>query len=451
MDEVIKSFLVGLGFGVDDASLSKFNKAIASATLKVTALYGSIQATTAGIAFGISKISQGFEDMAYEYRLIAPAINKALILRQELFKAYNAAGINILKTVQSSIKLNLSLTKTKFALEAIYKSVGAKFFDLFTKQSDIFRDRLYKNMPKIQAVLERFIFFVFKAFDATVILGERVWSILTRIYDFFVMLHKATDGWSTVIIAAIAAWKLLNLSFLATPLGALLALGLAIVALYDDFKTFVEGGQSFINWGSETTKIVIGMVAAITAVGAVWVAWQGILVAWTLVASAVEVVMGVLSGELSVMAIALAVIEAPVWLIVGAITALVAALVAVDAKWKLFGGTLSGFFSGVGGKVLDFFAGSHVQNGIQNAAGFFTQPNASANIGTGGPGNAPVTNPVSSNTVNTKNQNAQHINQTTNVNVTSSADAQSVGRAVGSEQGRVNSDMARNFRNPTAP
>lgn len=56
--EVIKSFLVGLGFGVDDASLSKFNKAIASATLKVTALYTAVNAAASGIVFGISKISE---------------------------------------------------------------------------------------------------------------------------------------------------------------------------------------------------------------------------------------------------------------------------------------------------------------------------------------------------------------------------------------------------------
>lgn len=446
--EVIKSFLVGLGFGVDDASLSKFNKAVASASLKVTALYASVQATATGIAFGISKISQSFEDMAYEYRLIAPAINKALILRQALFQAYNAAGINIIKTVQSSIKLNLSLTKTKFALEAIYKSVGAKFFGLLTKQSDTFREKLFKNMPKIQNVLERFVFLVFKAFDATIILGERVWSILTRVYDFFVMLHKATDGWSTVLIAAVAAWKLLNLSFLATPLGMVLALGVALLALYDDFRTFVEGGQSFINWGSEATKIVIGLISAVAAAGAVWVAWQAILVAWSAIAGIAAVVVGILTGELSVMAIALAIIEAPIWLIIGAVTALVAALTALDAKWNIFGGTLSNFFSGVGGKVLDFFAGSHVQNGVQNAAGFFTQPNAAANLGGGGPGNAPVSNPVSNSTVNNKNSNAQTINQNTNINVNSSADAQSVGKHIGGEQTRVNSDMARNLYNP---
>ena len=84
--ELIKSFLVGLGFGVDDASLAKFNQAIASATLRVAALYGSIKVAAAGIVFGLSDISEGFEKLGYEYRIIAPAINKALVLRRELLE-----------------------------------------------------------------------------------------------------------------------------------------------------------------------------------------------------------------------------------------------------------------------------------------------------------------------------------------------------------------------------
>lgn len=435
--EVLKSFLVGLGFGVDDASLSKFNKAIASATLKVTALYGSIQAMATGIAFGISKISQSFEDMAYEYRLIAPAINKALILRQELFKAYNAAGINILKTVNSSIKLNLSLTKTKFALEAIYKSVGAKFFDLITKQSDIFRDKLYKNMPKIQNALERFVFFIFKAFDATIILGERVWSILTRIYDFFVMLHKATDGWSTVILGAIAAWKLLNLSFLATPFGVLLTGFVALLALWDDFKTFVEGGQSFINWGSDATKMIIGMTAAIGALATAIIAIATVYNIWS---------NGIKIATLAQAALNLVMLANPIGLIIAGVTALIGLLTWLDSKWQIFGGHLSGFFTGIGGKILDFAAGSHVANGVQNASGFFTQPNAQANLGSGG-GAGPSGVPLGGTTNNrTSNQSLQ---QSTTINVNSSADANSVGKSVAGEQSRVNSDMSRNFQSPT--
>lgn len=247
--EIIKSFLMGLGFDVDESSLAAFNKSIQTAALRVTALYGSVNAFAGSMVYAFSKISEGFEEMGYQYHIIAPAINKAIVLRNELLKAYSAAGINIRKTIVDSVRLNFSLTKTKFAIEAIYKSVGSKFFGLLQKQSDAFRKNLYQNMPYIIHSLETLVTVVFKAFDIAIQLGERVWSILGRIYGFFKDLNDATNGWSTAVIGAIAVWKLLNLSFIATPLGAVITAFTLLLSLFDDYKTYTEHRKSFFNWG----------------------------------------------------------------------------------------------------------------------------------------------------------------------------------------------------------
>lgn len=248
--EVLKSFLVSLGFDIDESGLSKFNKSVAEASVKVLAIGTAIEATAVAIGYGIAGISKDFEELGYQFHIIAPAINKALVLRRELLKAYSLAGVNITKVIQNSVKLNYSLAKTGFAFKAIYDSVGSRFFGLITKQSDVFREKLYKNMPVIQNTLERMVQFVFKGFEAITTLGERLWSILSRVYDFFVELHRETQGWSTIVFALIAAWQLLNLSFLASPLGIILSLGAALLALYDDYRTFQEGGKSLFDWTS---------------------------------------------------------------------------------------------------------------------------------------------------------------------------------------------------------
>lgn len=260
--EVIKSFLVGLGFDVDESSLAAFNKSIQTAALRVTALYGAINAFAGSMIYAFSKISEGFEEMGYQYHIIAPAINKAIVLRNELLKAYSAAGINIRKVIVDSINLNMSLTKTKYAMEAIYKSVGSKFFGALQKQSDSFRKKLYENMPYIIKTLEKLVGTVFKAFDAITRLGERLWSILSRIYDFFVLLDKETNGWSTIILEVVAAWQLLNLEFLATPLGMLITGFVALLALFDDFKTWQEGGKSLFDW-TNFIPVIDGVTQAI--------------------------------------------------------------------------------------------------------------------------------------------------------------------------------------------
>lgn len=421
---VIKSFLVGLGFQVDDKSLDDFNKSIADTAKKVTSLYVSINAAATAVGYAISGISQDFEKIGYEYRIIAPAINKAIWLRQEMFKAYNAAGINITKVVQASVKLNMSIAKTKFALDAIYKSVGSRFFELLTKQSDIFRNNIYKNMPKIQAALERFVKFIFKAFEAVTELGTRLWSILTRVYDFFVTLDKATDGWSTYILAAIAAWKLLNLAFLATPLGMIISGLVALLGLWDDFKTFQEGGKSLINWGSETTKMIVGLVAVIGTIVAAYKAWQLGMLAFNAVMQAYDAILALTTG----LEIAAA---APIWAIIAAITALTAALALADSKWKIFGGGLSGAFSNVGGKVMDMFGGLG-KGGEQNAQ------NAQAVIGNS---SAPLGSHGANN-----NQTNQNVSQQTTINLMGTADAGSNGKSVAGEQSKVNFNMVRNLK-----
>ncbi|WP_027188685.1 hypothetical protein [Desulfovibrio cuneatus] len=49
-------------------------------------------------------------------------------------------------------------------------------------------------------------------------------------------------------LALLAAWKLLNLGFVATPLGAVIAGLVALVGLVGDYLTFMEGGKSSFDW-----------------------------------------------------------------------------------------------------------------------------------------------------------------------------------------------------------
>lgn len=404
--EVIKSFLVGLGFGVDDNSLAKFNKAISNASLRVTALYASVQAAAAGIFWSISQISEGFEQMGYEYRIIAPAINKALVLRRELLAAYRAAGINITKTVIESVKFNMSLAKTKFALEAIYKSVGVKFLPLLTKQMNEFRKTLYANMPRIQEALHRFVEFVFRLFKATTILSDRLFSILGRVWDLFKKLDEATDGWSTKIIGFIAVWKLLNLTFLTTPLGMVLAGLVAILALWDDFQTFKEGGKSLFDWSAAQPvleslwKILTSIVDAL---GAVWAIlrstenWDGSKLATGIERLArafqsLNSAMDTLVGSLGF----------------NALNNLLA--------WR----------NRVDNSVLSFFGGG---------SGQFFDPKSFASP------------PVDQSRV--QNSNSSTLHQQTSIVVQGSADANSTAKGVASEQGRLNFDTIRNMKGAT--
>lgn len=411
----IKSFLVGLGFEVNESSLAKFNKSIVSATARITALYAGIKIASAGIVAGVAKISEGFEQLGYELRIIAPAINKTIVLRNEMMKAYSAAGINISEVAKNSVKLNMSLTKTKFILDALYKSVGSKFFTYLTKQSDVFRQNIYKNLPRIQAALEKFVKVMFKALEVTIALGARVWSILTRVYDFFVSLHKATDGWSSIIMGVIAAWKLLNLSFLATPLGQLIAGIIALIALYDDFKVWEEGGESLFNW-EKFLPVIDAVKTSLLAIKAV-------------IISIVDVI-----GNLVLAIYQLFQLDFD-----GFWESLKQAALSVANVFKSVIAYIKSMFSSVGA-LASFVTGAvgGLFGDDQNNVAQNIQNNPAAR-----PSAAPLGSGASSNLTN------QNVKQQTNINIMGTSDANMVGKAVASEQTKVNFDLVRNLRGST--
>lgn len=410
--EVIKQFLVSLGFDVDDNSLNKFTSAIANSAKRVAVMAGAIKVAGAGIFYGISKISQGFEDIGYQYRIIAPAINKAILLRQALMSAYKDAGVNIVYAVRESVKFNMSLTKTKYQLSAIAQSVGLKFIPMLTKQMDIFRTKIKANMPEILKFLESFVTVTFKAVEILTQFGVRLWGILSKIYDGLVSVHKATDGWSTVILAVLAAWKLLNLSFLATPFGMLLAGIVALIALYDDFQVWKEGGESYFNWAR--------WVPAIDAFN-----------------KQLEITLGVLKS---------------LWETIKHL---------FTAFGRLLSGNFSGFFDELieaGKSYVDVLKGMVEQfknmwdfggklfDGIKD--GFNSLFGEDAEIPANVLDNTNMLNgsqPLGANT-NTNNNQNQSINQQTQITINGASDPNATARAIGTEQTRVNFNLARNMK-----
>ncbi len=421
--EVIKSFLVGLGFDIDEQGLAKFYKAIQSATVRISALYSAIQVASAGIFYSISKMSEGFEEVGYQLRLVAPAINKFLILRQAMLSAYKAAGINLTQAVQQSILFNYSLAKTKFALEAIYKSVGIKFIPLLTKQMDEFRQKLFTNMPRIQEVLGGLVKYLFKAFEITIQFGSRVWDVLGRVWEALKNLDAATDGWSTKILLFVVAWKYLNLSFLATPFGMVIAGITALIALYDDFKVWQEGGESLINWGSDTTKMILGMI---TAVGGLALAITGIVAAFRLLGAALKIIT-VLQYAWDI-----AMAANPIGLIIIGVTALIGLLGFLAVKFGVFK-SIGDWFSGVGGRVISALSSSGAAGQVASALG-----GANANSVSQIVDPQPLFNPAANST--------QNVSQKTDIFVQGSSNAQETGKAVASQQDKVNFDLTRNLR-----
>lgn len=111
-----------------------------------------------------------------------------------------------------------------------------------------FRDGVVDNFGRIAGIIEKVANGIFMVADVISTLALRGMQAIGAVVDWF----NGLDGTVKTIIETVAAlgvaWKLLSAGFLATPVGRIIAVGTAILALYDDYKVWKEGGKSLIDW-----------------------------------------------------------------------------------------------------------------------------------------------------------------------------------------------------------
>ena len=544
--ETIKEFLVGLGFKVDEAGLSKFAEGITSATVRVTALATAATAAAAGIVASVQHIASEYDQLdklAQQFRTTADAVDefidtaailglsdekaveslknldRAIVdtsmnmgrakmvfedlgikvtdaagklkpttevmnelaekfkdmergkqlrvmerlgLDPALLKVFNADLAAISAELQAIDKaadfdfetaiveskafmavwreMQQEIAKWKMLFSKAFESVAVKLMPQFrarvkqiTEGMIEFRRRVMDNLPKAIEAIMPIIRVIMRVAEAVVQLAKRVVQAAGVMVGWFFKLNEATNGWVGYILMAAAAWKYLNLSFLATPLGKLLALAAVIALLIDDFLTFREGGESLIDWSTGWGQALAVLVGAITAVGAAILAVKGATLAWAGAVAVWNTVQTIANGimaaaRVAVLAFNLVMYANPIGLVVAAIVALIAAGALLIANWDTVKQWFSSFFDWL---VAGF---NKIAEWGGKVAGVF-------GFGGGAPASAP--SPQAQASLAGSNQN---VNQQTQIVVQGGSDPQSTARAVAGEQGRVNADMARNMR-----
>ena len=470
--EVIKEFLVGLGFQIDEVGLSKFTAFVAGVADKFDALGdladrvnttvesvmrlgyvatltgSSVEAANSSIenlsrvageaALGLRRGAKVFqalglqakdsngnlkdtsvlmaeigdkikdmgrgEQMAALSKLgIDPTMINALTtdvsgLAAEFDQLYKNAGIDANKAAEQSDEFNDSMDRLEMTFDAIKSAVGLNFMGQVKSGIDTLRKFLVENMPKIINAVTPIINVVLRIADAFITIVGRVGSAIGAIIGFLVKVNDATDGWAGAILAAAAAWKFLNLSFLATPLGMILSLVAAIALLIDDFMTWKEGGDSLIDWSAWEPAITSAM-AAIRALRDLLAS------AFTVMFAAVDALIKLLMGDFS-----------GAWNAVG----------------ELVNGVI-GIFTSAWETIKNL--GEDIGNFVGAVAGFFG----------GGSATKPALTPTPQAAAAVTGGN-QSISQQTQIVVQGSSNPDATARAVAGQQNRVNADMARNMK-----
>lgn len=166
-----------------------------------------------------------------------------------------ALGLDLNDAASKSRELMNSLRVLQNFAVKIWMTLASKLQGRFAASLSSFIDFLNAHGPEIARVLDFIATSMAFLVDTIYRLGGRAGEIFGTITDWFNKLTPASKQLIGTFGAILIAWKILNAGFITSPVGMILALSVAILALYDDYKTWKEGGDSLVDWSKWTKEI----------------------------------------------------------------------------------------------------------------------------------------------------------------------------------------------------
>ncbi len=167
---------------------------------------------------------------------------------EQLKAMYRAAGVDATAAAKGSAVFMQQLRGLGAALQVLRDKVALSLEHGVGGDIDRLRKLLVDNFGRISAVIVEVSQFVVRLGDALVRLSGRAAELIGPIVDWFDHLDTSNKKWIETIGLTLFAWRALSKGILATPLGRTLAAFSALLLLFDDFRTWKEGGKSAIDW-----------------------------------------------------------------------------------------------------------------------------------------------------------------------------------------------------------
>ncbi|EEZ9030483.1 lytic transglycosylase domain-containing protein [Escherichia coli] len=160
-----------------------------------------------------------------------------------------AIGYNADVAAVSSNKFMTSLRSFGLMAGMARDKIGSNLANGLAGSIDTLRRQILENFPKIEGAITAGVKGVLWFGE---IIGRVVYRLIQLtgdIINWWKSLSTETRQVIEVFGALMVAWRLLNSAFAMSPIGRVIMLGAALIGLYDDYRTWKEGGQSLIDWG----------------------------------------------------------------------------------------------------------------------------------------------------------------------------------------------------------
>lgn len=167
---------------------------------------------------------------------------------QQYTQMAKAIGFNADQAAISSNKFMTSLRAFGQMAGMARDKIGSSLAEGLSGSIDKLRKQIVDNFPKIEQTITSGVKGILWMAE---VIGRAVYRLIQAagdIREWWNTLDKSTQQLIETLGALVLAWKLVNSAFLTSPIGRIIALGLAILSLYDDYKTWQAGGKSLIDW-----------------------------------------------------------------------------------------------------------------------------------------------------------------------------------------------------------
>lgn len=159
-----------------------------------------------------------------------------------------AIGYNADVAAVSSNKFMTSLRSFGLMAGMARDKIGTSLADGLAGSLDRLRRQILDNFPKIEGAITATVKGILWAGEMVGRVIYRLIQAASDIRSWWSGLDRDSQKLIEALGGLLVAWRLLNAAMLASPITWVLALAGALLLLYDDYKTWKEGGKSLIDW-----------------------------------------------------------------------------------------------------------------------------------------------------------------------------------------------------------
>ncbi len=194
------------------------------------------------------------DKLGFKHSMVNVVLGDMTALGAEFDELQKAANLNIDATAQNATTFKNAMFRLKYGFETFKDSLASAVLLPMADTANSMTKRFIEFMATSVRFLQPFVKRAAQILGGLIKVFARISTGVSNLIAAtarpFLWFFSQMPTWAKWIAGLTLAFKGLTLAFAASPVGAVVALAIAIAALVDDFLVWKNGGQSFLDWSA---------------------------------------------------------------------------------------------------------------------------------------------------------------------------------------------------------